>query len=269
MSSTLSGRTALITGASAGIGASLATTLAEYGVTVGICARRDDRLAEVLERCRAHTPDSAMFVVDLAESSEVDRLAAEVPDQLGPIDILVNNAGMPKRRRVTELDPDTVEHVMVTNFFSAARLTLRLLPQLLEQPRAHIVSVSSIAAKLSAPGEAAYDASKAAMSAFFEAMAVELYDTTVSVHLVYPAIIDTELFNLPDNDPLPETGVDALPPSAVVDAIISQLTGGPIEAWVPPFFAEVAAAKADDLQTFVQGTADWIRDQGDPSAPQD
>ncbi len=261
MSSDLSGRTALVTGASSGIGAALAVALAEQGVTVGICARRADRLAEVLERCRTHAPDSSLFVSDLADKTQVDQLAVDALDQLGPIDILINNAGMPKRRGVIDLDPDTVDQVMATNYSSAARLTLRLLPGLLEQPRAHIISVSSIAAKLSAPGEAAYDASKAAMSAFFEAMAVELYDTSVSVHLVYPGIIDTELFDLPDNDPLPDSGVEALPPSAVVDAIIEQLSGGPIEAWVPPFFADIAASKAADLEAFVEGTADWIRTQ--------
>ena len=265
MTDTLQGRTALITGASAGIGAALATTLAEQGVTVGIAARRVDRLTEVLEQCQAHVPDSRMWVTDVSDGSQVDALAKSAVAELGPIDILVNNAGMPKRRAVTALDPATVEQVMATNYYSAARLTLRLLPHLLEQPRAHIISVSSIAAKLAGPGEAAYDASKAAMSAFFEAMAVELYDTDVSVHLVYPAIIATELFELPDNDPLPPTPVEALPASAVVDAILDQLSGGKIEAWVPPMFAELCASRAADLDTFVAGTAQWLRDSNNPS----
>jgi short-subunit dehydrogenase len=268
MSTELTGRRALITGASGGIGAALAVALAERGVTVGVCARRADRLAEVLDRCRVHTPESALFVCDVADGDQVDRLATEAIDRLEPLDILVNNAGMPKRRGVTALDPDTVELVMATNYFSSARLTLRLLPHLLERERAHIVNVSSIAAKLSAPGESAYDASKAAMSAFFEAMAVELYDSSVSVHLVYPGIIDTELFDVPDNDPLPDTGVEALPPSAVVEAVIDQLTGGPIEVWVPPFFAEIAAAKVADLEAFVEGSAGWIRDPT-PMSPRD
>jgi short-subunit dehydrogenase len=260
MTDLLEGRTALITGASAGIGAALAVDLAGKGVTVGLAARRADRLAEVLEQCRAHTPESQMFVADVSIGEQVDALADSAIDELGPIDILVNNAGMPKRRAITALDPETIELVMATNYYSAARLTLRLLPHLLEQPRAHIINVSSIAAKLAAPGEAAYDASKAAVSAFFEAMAVELYDTDVSVHLVYPAIIDTELFDLPGNDPLPPTPVEALPPSAVVDAIVGQLTGGPIEAWVPPMFCELAAGRAADLDSFIEGTAQWIRE---------
>ncbi len=260
MTEPLAGRVALVTGASAGIGAALALDLAERGVTVGVVARREDRLAQVLERCRAHTPRSELFVTDVSDGAQVDALAAAALRDLGPIDILVNNAGMPKRRAVTALDPATIELVMATNYFSAVRLTLRLLPHLLEQPRAHIVSVSSIAAKLAAPGEAAYDASKAALSAFFEAMAAELHDTNVSVHLVYPAIIDTELFDLPDNDPLPPTPIDALPASAVIDAIIGQLTGGSIEAWVPPMFRELAAGRAADLDSFIEGTAQWIRE---------
>ena len=259
MTADLSGRRALVTGASSGIGAALAPALAERGATVCVSARRADRLGEVLERCRGHSPDSSSVVADLSDPADVDRLADEAVALLGGVDLLVNNAGMPLRRAVTETAPDVLEHVMNTNFFSAARLTLRLLPRLLEAPRAHVIAISSIAAKLSAPGEAAYDASKAALSAFFEAMAVELYDSDVSVHLVYPGIIDTELFEIPGNDPLPETGVDALPPSAVVDAVLGQLDGGGLEAWVPEFFAEIHAGKVDNIDGFVSGAAEFRR----------
>lgn len=255
----LTGRRALVTGASSGIGAALAPALAERGATVCISARRADRLGEVLERCREHSPDSGSVIADLSDPADVDRLADAAVAALGGVDLLVNNAGMPLRRAVTELDPEVIEHVMNTNFFSASRLTLRLLPRLLEAPRADVVSISSIAAKLAAPGEAAYDASKAALSAFFEAMAVELFDTDVSVHLVYPGIVDTELFEIPGNDPLPETGVDALPPSAVVDAVLGLLDGGGLEAWVPEFFAEIHAGKVDNPDGFVSGAAEFRR----------
>ncbi|MEZ5168949.1 MAG: SDR family NAD(P)-dependent oxidoreductase [Acidimicrobiales bacterium] len=255
----LAGRHALITGASSGIGAALAVELARQGVTVELVARRADRLAETLDACRAHAPGSAMHVCDLADSGAVDRLVDEIGGT--PVDILVNNAGMPKRREIRRLDPATVEQVMATNYFGAVRLTLGLLPTLLSRARAHVVTVSSIAAKLSAPGEAAYDASKAALSAFFEAMAVELFDSPVSVHLVYPGLVDTELFALPDNDPLQDSGVDPLPPTAVVDAIVAQLVSGGIEAWVPPMFHDVYAFKAGDLSGYVDGAAAWRREQ--------
>ena len=94
----------LVTGASSGIGAAFAEALAKEGAVVGICARRAKRLAETLERCKEHSPDSRMWVVDLAVPDEVDRLASSALEELGGVDILVNNAGIPKRRHVTQLD---------------------------------------------------------------------------------------------------------------------------------------------------------------------
>ena len=125
------GQRVLVTGASSGIGAALAEAFAAAGATVGICARREDRLLEVLGRCRAHAPASRHWVVDLADPAAVDRLATDVLADIGGVDILVNNAGIPKRRHVTRLDDETVESTMAINYFSPVRLTLALLPQML------------------------------------------------------------------------------------------------------------------------------------------
>ena len=194
------GQRVLVTGGSSGMGAGLAEALARRGATVGIVARRRDRLGDVLARCRTHAPDSKMWVVDLADPDAVDRLARDALEELGGVDVLVNNAGIPKRRHVTALDMATVESVMAINFLSPVRLTLALLPQMIERGSGRIVNVSSVAAPLSSPGESAYDASKAAIAVFSEAMAVDLWDSGVKVTVVYPGVVDTELFTLPDND---------------------------------------------------------------------
>src|SRR5579863_4304734 len=143
-----------------------------------------------------------MWVCDLSQPAAVDGLAEAARTELGGVDILVNNAGIPKRRHVTRLDNDTVEAVMRINYLSPVRLTLALLPGMLERGAGRIVNVSSIAATLSSPGESAYDASKAALTAFSEAMAVDLWDRGIRVLVVYPGLVDTELFGLPDNDPV-------------------------------------------------------------------
>ena len=169
----LEGRRTLVTGASSGIGAGLAEALAERGAVVGICARRADLLSEVVGRCMKHSPDSRMWVVNLADINQVDQLAVDVVNAFGGVDLLINNAGIPKRRHVTALDIDTITAVMHVNYLSPMRLTLGLLPQMLARGSGTIINISSVAATLSAPGEAAYDASKAALTAFSEAMAVD------------------------------------------------------------------------------------------------
>ena len=138
-------------------------------------------------------------VCDISKNDQVEAAVRQFVAELGHIDILVNNAGIPKRRHVTKLDMATVESVMRINYLSPVRLTLALLPGMLEQGAGRVINVSSIAATLSSPGESAYDASKAALTAFSESMAVDLWDRGIRVLVVYPGLVDTE-FSLLAND---------------------------------------------------------------------
>src|SRR6202046_1667294 len=262
----LQGCRTLVTGASSGIGAGLAEALAERGAIVGICARRADRLSEVVTRCMEYSPDSRMWVVNLADPDEVDKLAIDVMDAFGGVDLLVNNAGIPKRRHTAALDIDTITAVMHINYLSPMRLTYDLLPQMLARGSGTIVNISSIAATLSAPGEAAYDASKAALTAFSEAMAVDLWETGIKVMVVYPGVIDTDLFSLPDND-VPDLPVPAEPVSVAVDAILGGLAAGAAQVYVPEYFAGIAASKAQDVGAFLQNTAAYLRDRQQAQGP--
>jgi len=256
----LAGRHVVITGASSGIGAELAERCAMGGATVGICARRRDRLEAVLARCQAHTPDSCMFVCDLSDFAQVDDLARRALDAFGHIDMLVNNAGMPKRKHVTALDYDTVEHVARLNYLSPVRLTLAILPGMVARGSGLIVNVSSVAATLSSPGEAAYDASKAALSVFSEAMAIDLWETGVRVLVVYPGVVDTELFTIPDNDPL-SMDIERIPVSELVDGVMDAISRDALEVYVPDWFKGIASGKASDLEGFLAGSAAWVRQQ--------
>jgi short-subunit dehydrogenase len=253
-----SGKSVLVTGGSSGIGAALAVAFARHGAKVGLAARRAGRLNEVLARCREHSPASQMWVTDLSDPEAADRLAAAATDGLGGVDVLVNCAGMPKRRHVTRLDSATVELVMQVNYLSAARLTLALLPGMLERGEGRIVSISSVAATLSSPGEAAYSASKAALAVFSESMAVDLWDTGVKVMIVYPGVIDTELFQLPDNDPL-LPGVEAIPVEDAVQAIFVGLERDALQIYVPEHFSQYATGKAANVEGFLAATAEYVR----------
>lgn len=254
-------RTVLVTGASSGIGAGMAEEFARRGAVVGICARRESRLEEVLARCRIHSPRSRMWVTDLSAPGAAESLASSVVAELGRVDVLVNNAGIPKRRKVMALDPETVRSVMNINYFAPVDLTLAVLPQMLARGQGLVINISSIAATLSSPGEAAYDASKAALTAFSEAMAVDLWPTGVKVMIVYPGLVDTELFTLPDNDPVPAAPVVPIPVAELVAAVFDALDRGASQVYVPEWFQDVAADKVRDLDTYLAGAADFISQQ--------
>ncbi len=250
----LAGHSALITGASSGIGAAIAERFARDGVRLGLVARREAELAEVADRCRALGAEVSWWSVDLADLDATIRLALRAEDELGGVDILVNNAGIPKRRTVIDLRFDEVDDVMHINYLSPVRLIKVILPHMLERGRGAIVNLSSVAARFSPGGEASYAASKAALTSFSEALAVETWNTPVQVHVVNPAVIDTPLFQMPDNDPS-YAPLDPLPTSAVSEAIVDQLRTGRFEIYVPAEFQAFADGRFRDIQAALAGSA--------------
>jgi short-subunit dehydrogenase len=191
----------LVTGASSGIGAALAPMLAERGATVGIVARRRDRLEAVLDECRVHAPGSRLWAADLGDVDGAVGLALEAWDTFGHLDALVNNAAIPKRMPVQRLTTDEVDDVMRVNFTSPVHMSLALLPRMLERDAGTIVNVSSMGGRIGIAHEAAYCASKYALCGWSEVMAIDLYGTGVRVKLVLPGPIETEIWDQPDNDP--------------------------------------------------------------------
>jgi short-subunit dehydrogenase len=247
------GKRVLITGASSGLGAALARQLAALGAVVGLTARRRDRLGEVLADCRHTSPESAMFVADLADTPALGDLALRAWDALGGIDVLINNAAMPKRRSVIALDPGEAEDVMRVNFFAPMRLTLALLPRMLARGSGSIVNVSSVGGRLGIVHEAAYCASKFALCGWSEAMAVDLHDTPVSVKLIEPGPVDTEIWDHPGSEEPLYQG-PKVPADEVAEGIIEALGGDTFEHYVPDMKAVVDAKNAD-LDAFIAGSA--------------
>lgn len=247
------GKRVLITGASSGLGAALARQLAAREAVVGLIARRRARLDEVLADCRRSAPDSVMWVADLADTAALDELARRAWDGLGGIDVLINNAAMPKRRPVTDLDPDEVENVMRINFFAPMRLTLALLPRMLARGSGLIVNVSSVGGRLGIIHETAYCASKFALCGWSEAMAVDLYGSGVAVKLIEPGPVDTEIWDHPGSEEPLYQG-PKVPADEVAEGIIDALGSDTFEHYVPDMKAVVDAKNAD-LDTFIAGTA--------------
>jgi len=247
------GKRVLITGASSGLGAALARQLAERGAVVGMVARRRDRLGEVLADCRRASPDSAMWVADLADSAALRDLALRAWDALGGVDVLINNAAVPKRRPVAALEPDEVEGVMRVNFFAPMRLTLALLPRMLARGSGLIVNVSSVGGRLGIIHETAYCASKFALCGWSEAMAVDLHGSGVAVKLIEPGPVDTEIWDQAGSEEPLYQG-PKVPAGEVAEGIIEALGGDTFEHYVPDMKAVVDAKNAD-IDAFIAGVA--------------
>lgn len=225
MTGRFEGQRVLVTGASSGIGAATAVAFAREGATVGVAARRTDRLAAVLEDCRTHAPESAAFTVDLARLDTLDRFAGEAAKELGGVDILVNNAGIPKRRRAAKLSPDDLHEVMAVNFEAPVRLTTALLPAMLERGSGHIVNLSSMGVHMFSMGAGAYAASKAAVELWTEALYLELAGTGVAAHLLVPGTTATEFSRERENNdpPFPVDPATAATPEQVAAALLDCL----------------------------------------------
>ena len=249
----------LVTGASSGIGAALAPLLAARGATVGLVARRADRLAEVLERCREHTPGSRVYVADLADTDAAEALVLQAWDEMGGIDVLVNNAAIPKRRKVQALTVAEVRETMLVNFESPVRMSLAVLPRMLERDRGVIVNVSSFGGRVGIPGEAAYCASKFALAGWSESMAIDLWHTGVDVRLILPGAIATEIWEQPGND-------DALfdgpfePADSVGAGIIAAIEGDAFEHYLPDM-KPIVEMKTSGIDGFFAATVAFADEQ--------
>lgn len=251
-----SDRVALITGASSGIGAALARHLAREGTTVGLVARREDRLAEVLADCQRDAPDSRMWVADLGVPEAAARVADAAWSDFGAIDVLVNNAAIPGVRHVQRLDPDEVERVMQVNFHAPVRLTLAVLPRLIERGTGTIVNVSSLGGRLGILREAAYCASKFALCGWSESLALDLWTTGVKVKLVIPGAVDTEIWDLPGNEPSAYDG-PKVPAAEIAAGIAAAIDGELFEHYLPDMKA-VAEFKTTNIEEYFRGSMEMM-----------
>ncbi|HET9729998.1 MAG TPA: SDR family NAD(P)-dependent oxidoreductase [Acidimicrobiia bacterium] len=260
----IQGANILVTGASSGIGAALAPILAARGATVGVVARRADRLEQVLEQCQQHAPASRMWAADLGDLSRAEEVALDAWDAFGGLDVLVNNAAIPKRTRVTDLTAGDVEHVMDVDFTSPVRMALAVLPKMLERGSGQIMFVSSTGGRIPIGNEAAYCAAKYAMCGFAEAMAMDLAGTGVETKLVLPGPIDTEIWDQPGNEPA-LFDVEKVSSEDCARGIADAIEDDGFEYYVPPIFPggvdakAIAVGKTENCDQYVRGMGDFIR----------
>ena len=246
------GGVAVVTGVSSGIGRAVALDLARRGATVVGLGRRTELVRAAIDDCRRAAPESQALTVDVGDRAAVEASVATVLDRFGRVDVIVNNAGVSMRVHGSRLTAEQVERAMTVNFFGAVYVTLAARPSMLEQGRGHVVNISSVAGRVASPREAAYTASKHALSGWTDAMASDLIGSGVRFHLVHPGPIDTDIWTTLA-EPAAYHG-RFYPPEDVAAAVRRCLEGGRHEAWVPGWMRMVPVFRALAPMAYVRAS---------------
>jgi len=248
------GQVAVVSGASSGIGRAIALTLAGRGAVVIGIARRRPLLEELTAELQRLSPGSTNIVCDVGDADAYRDALARIEEEQGRIDVLVNNAGIDLILPATSGADATARRVLDVNFFGTVAGTLAVLPSMVQRRSGIVANVSSDTARAPEPGQGAYAASKAAVSAFTESVAHEVAPQGVSVHLLYPGWVPTAmgLSGNEDGDPLPPRMVRRT--EAGVAALLADRMGGeridinaarlPLLAPIARTFAPIAYQKA-------------------------
>lgn len=185
------GMTALVTGASAGIGAATCRALARQGVRVICAARNLDRLTALAEEIGA---GAHPVTLDVTKAESVDSLLERLPGELREIDILIANAGhdIGGRQRFDTGDVEDWAHIIDTNVTGVARTCYAIIPGMLDRGRGHVVTLGSVAGLRTFPGGAIYSATKFAVRAFTQALRSDYRDTDLRITEILPGLTKTE-----------------------------------------------------------------------------
>ncbi len=232
----LDGRTALVTGASRGIGAAIARALDRAGARVALAARSQPDLDAV---AAGLVNDPVVLVADLALAGAAGDLAAAAEAAFGRVDVLVNNAAVAQRAPTAGLDAGVVDLLYAVNVRAPLLLIAALLPGMIERQRGSIVNVSSVSGVVGTPNRAAYAATKGAIDAATRSLAIELGPVGIRVNSVAPGAVDTELWA--KNRAVP----------GVIEQIEQQT---PLRRWAEPDdIADVVVFLASDAARFITG----------------
>ena len=183
----------MITGASSGIGRGLAVELSRRGARVGLIARRADTLTEIVNEIEAANGKALAIPADVTNAESVSAAADRIRSEFGPIDLLIANAGVGATVDAAELKGSTVAGVINVNVLGAANSVSAVVPEMVKRGSGHLVVISSLAAYRGLPKSAAYCASKAAVSAFFESLRLDLQPRGIDVTIIHPGFIKTPL----------------------------------------------------------------------------
>lgn len=231
--------TALITGASSGIGQAIARELAARSYPTILLARRAELLESLATELRVHAPCTAV-PFDLLETQSIPTLTHRLIADHAPISVLINCAGSGAYRSFLDESPYDMSRLMRLNHEAAALLTRGLLPDMIARGRGHIVNISSMSAIVGAWGHCGYAASKSAMRNLTQSLRCEFRPHGVRFTVVYPGIVRTPYFNHPDMAPLWDLVKHrAIEPERVARAVATSLWTERASVHVPWYYRAI------------------------------
>jgi len=189
----ISGRVALVTGASQGIGRSCALKLASAGATVALAARNQEKLDELVKEITGAGGKAAAFPVDVGDEEQIKSACKAAITQFGKIDILVNNAGITRDQLVMRMKRSDWDAVLSTNLTSAYLSIQQVIASMLKQRWGRIINIASIFGQMGQAGQANYAASKAGLIGLTMAIAREVGSRTITCNAVAPGLIETAM----------------------------------------------------------------------------
>lgn len=188
-----SGKVALITGASSGIGWELARQLAAGGYGVGLVARREAPLRELASLITASGGRAAVAVADVGDRRQVEAAFAQIRASLGAVDLVIANAGVGKATFLDPVNIADVEEMVRINLLGVVYTLTAALPEMLSRRTGRLVAISSLAGHRGLPGESAYCASKAAVIAYMDGLRIHLRGTGVAATTICPGFVQTPM----------------------------------------------------------------------------
>lgn len=183
----------MITGASSGLGRGMALEIAARGGHLGLLARREDLLNEIVDEAKKRNVKAIAATADVRDATGVREAADRFRKELGPIDILIANAGIGTADHAARLTPEHAANVIGINVLGAVNSVAAVLPEMVERKQGRLVAISSLAAYRGLAKSAAYCASKAALTAYFESLRIDMRHTGVGVTIIHPGFIKTDL----------------------------------------------------------------------------
>ena len=207
---TLSGRVALVTGASQGIGQACAIKLADGGASLALAARSEEKLNAVALQVRAKGGSAAVFPMDVTNEDQVKTTIKAILGQLGKIDILVNNAGVTRDQLVMRMKRADWDSVLETNLTSAYLCIQQVMPSMLKQRWGRIINVTSVFGQIGQAGQANYASSKAGLIGLTMAIAREVASRNITCNAVAPGFIETAMTS-GLSDEFKQTALKAIP----------------------------------------------------------